>query len=60
MNKSKYTRLPRSIEISDSYHATILKAIIDHDPEVARTAMRDHMRYIQDYIRRIEEAEAIK
>jgi GntR family transcriptional repressor for pyruvate dehydrogenase complex len=53
-------QIPSSIEISDSYHATILKAIIDHDPEVARTAMRDHMRYIQDYIRRFEEAEAMK
>jgi len=44
----------------DSYHAAILKAIIDRDPELARTAMRDHMRYIQDYIRRFEEAEAMR
>jgi GntR family transcriptional repressor for pyruvate dehydrogenase complex len=50
---------PKSLETSDVYHLTILTAIANHDPEAAQAAMREHMAYIQDYIRRHEAIEPL-
>lgn len=52
------TRVPSAINVSDDQHRMIVEAIVAGDEDAARAAMRRHLDYISDYVRRIERADS--
>ena len=44
------TSVPRAIGVSDDQHRAIVAAIIAGDPDKARNAMAEHIRYVREYI----------
>lgn len=44
------TSVPRAIDTSDQDHRDVLEAIRESDPEMARSAMVRHIRYVRDYV----------